>query len=59
VGHPVPIEEHDEQPGDVRRTGGSNQLAAMELNWTPQTSLLDGIGAQVDWHRRRRQETVL
>lgn len=54
VGHPVPVEEHGEQPGDVHRTGGSNQLAAMELDWTPQTSLADGIAAQVDWHRRRR-----
>ena len=54
VGHPVPVEVQDEQPGDVRRTGGSNHLAATELGWSPVTSLADGIGAQVDWHRRRR-----
>ena len=54
VGQPVPVDRQPEQAGDVRRTGGSNDLAATELGWTPQTSLLDGIRAQVDWHRSRR-----
>lgn len=54
VGRPVPVETHPEQPGDVRRTGGSNHLAATELGWSPRTSLADGIAAQVDWHRARR-----
>lgn len=54
VGQPVPVEQQPEQPGDVRQTGGSNELAAMELGWSPATSLADGIAAQVDWHRSRR-----
>lgn len=54
VGRPVPIDRQPEQPGDVRRTGGANDLAATELGWSPRTSLVDGIAAQVDWHRARR-----
>ena len=55
VGREVPVDKQDEQPGDVVRTGGSNELAAAELGWSPQTSLADGIAAQVDWHRGRRR----
>ena len=54
VGRPVPVNEKDDQPGDVHRTGGSNELAASELGWAPRTTLVDGIRAQVDWHRSRR-----
>jgi UDP-glucuronate 4-epimerase len=54
VGSPVPIEQHAEQPGDVQRTGGSNQAARKLLGWAPQTTLADGIAAQVAWHRSRR-----
>jgi UDP-glucuronate 4-epimerase len=54
VGSPVPIEQHPEQPGDVARTGGSNDAARALLGWEPQTSLADGIAAQVAWHRGRR-----
>jgi UDP-glucuronate 4-epimerase len=54
VGSPVPIEQHPEQPGDVRRTGGSNEAARRLLGWEPRTTLADGIAAQVAWHRDRR-----
>lgn len=54
VGQPVPVEVQPPQQGDVQRTGGSNDLAATELRWSPKTSLQDGIRAQVDWHRSRR-----
>ena len=54
VGKAVPVDEQPEQPGDVRRTGGSNELAHTLLGWAPETTLADGIEQQVDWHRRRR-----
>ena len=54
VGAPVPVERHPEQPGDVQRTGGSNDAARALLRWEPRTTLADGIAAQVAWHRSRR-----
>jgi nucleoside-diphosphate-sugar epimerase len=54
VGSPVTVERHPEQPGDVRRTGGSNEAARRLLGWVPETSLVEGIAAQVAWHRARR-----
>ncbi|MFP5578655.1 MAG: NAD-dependent epimerase/dehydratase family protein [Acidimicrobiia bacterium] len=54
VGSRVPVEQHAEQPGDVQRTGGSNDAARRVLGWEPQTALADGIAAQVAWHRSRR-----
>lgn len=54
VGAPVPVEQHPEQPGDVQRTGGSNDAARRVLGWEPRTALADGIAAQVAWHRSRR-----
>ncbi len=54
VGSRVPIEQHSEQAGDVQRTGGSNAAARRLLGWEPQTTLADGIAAQVAWHRSRR-----
>lgn len=55
VGAPVPIDQREEQPGDVARTGGSNHLAGEILGWEPKTSLHDGVAAQVAWHRARRR----
>lgn len=54
VGAAVPIDEQPTQKGDVDRTGGSNALASSLLGWTPATSSLDGVQAQVAWHRARR-----
>ncbi len=53
VGKPVPIERRPAQPGDVARTGGSIERARELLNWSPITSIVDGIAAQVEWHRSR------
>lgn len=54
VGQPVVIDQHPAQPGDVHRTGGSNELAGETLGWKPETPLTEGIRAQVDWHLARR-----
>ena len=55
VGRPVEVDKLDAQPGDVHRTGGSNELARDLLGWEPTTSLDEGIRAQVEWHRARRR----
>lgn len=57
VGRSVEVDKLDRQPGDVQRTGGSNELARELLGWEPTTSLDEGIRAQVDWHRARRRTT--
>jgi UDP-glucuronate 4-epimerase len=54
VGAPVQVEERPAQPGEVERTGGSNDEARRVLGWEPRTCLADGIAAQVAWHRSRR-----
>jgi len=54
VGTPVPIDRQPPQAGDVQRTGGSGEAAHRLLGWEPQTTLTDGIAAQVAWHRSRR-----
>ncbi len=56
VGQAVVIDEQAPQPGDVARTGGSNALALEVLDWKPETSLADGIAAQVAWHRGQRND---
>jgi nucleoside-diphosphate-sugar epimerase len=38
--------------GDVRRTGGSAQLAAQLLGWRPHTRLSEGLERQYEWHLR-------
>lgn len=40
-----------DQAGDVRQTGGATERIAQELGWRPQVSLLEGLRAQIDWHR--------
>jgi UDP-glucuronate 4-epimerase len=51
VGHRVQVEHLAEQPGDVRRTGGSTERAEALLSWKPQTGLEDGLRAQLAWQR--------
>jgi UDP-glucuronate 4-epimerase len=57
VGRPVPVEERDGQPGDVRRTDADWSAAQKTLGWSPTTPLVEGLGAQVKWHRSRRSGT--
>jgi UDP-glucuronate 4-epimerase len=53
VGKPVPIERRPAQPGDVARTGGSIERARELLNWSPTMGIVEGIAAQVEWHKSR------
>jgi UDP-glucuronate 4-epimerase len=40
-----------ELPGDVPRTGGSNQRLRDELGWVPSVTLREGLARQVEWMR--------
>jgi len=53
AGTPVSVEPHDVQPGDAVRNGGAIDRARELLGWEPRTSLLDGVSAQLAWHRSR------
>ncbi len=48
-GRPVERITEPAQPGDVRRTGGTTELARETLGWEPATSLVDGVAAHVEW----------
>lgn len=43
--------------GDVRRTGGSSERANQLLEWSPTTSLVDGLRSQYVWQTRQGQFT--
>ncbi|MBC7677616.1 MAG: NAD-dependent epimerase/dehydratase family protein [Pseudorhodobacter sp.] len=48
AGRPVRVVHQPPATGDVRRTGGTGELAATQLGWRPRTSLLEGLGRQVE-----------
>jgi nucleoside-diphosphate-sugar epimerase len=50
IGRPVAIEQHDDQPGDVRVTSADITRARRLLGWSPAVPLGDGLRAQVEWH---------
>jgi nucleoside-diphosphate-sugar epimerase len=52
------IQQLPEQPGDVRQTGGTIDRARDLLGWHPSVSIVDGLAAQVDWHREQLQHTM-
>jgi UDP-glucuronate 4-epimerase len=48
----------DRQPssaGDVERTGGTIDRAERLLGWSPEVDVREGLAAQLDWHRARRE----
>lgn len=49
AGEPVPIDWRPAEPGDVFETGGDITRAHELLGWVPETSLRDGIAAQLAW----------
>jgi nucleoside-diphosphate-sugar epimerase len=52
VGRPVPVQQRAAKPGDVKRTGGSIELAEQLLGWRPHVDLKSGLVEQITWHRR-------
>jgi UDP-glucuronate 4-epimerase len=53
LGKRAVIEVLPEQPGDVRQTFASIELARRELGYEPKTPLRDGIGKYIEWYRLR------
>jgi UDP-glucuronate 4-epimerase len=51
AGESPEIDRHPPQPGDVLRTGGSIDKAREQLGWEPETSIVAGLQAQLDWAR--------
>jgi UDP-glucuronate 4-epimerase len=51
AGRPVTVEHLPVQAGDVYRTGGSTERAEALLSWKPETALLEGVRAQLEWQR--------
>ena len=52
LGAPIEVDRLASQPGDVRATSASTDLATKYLDWEPRTSLADGLRAQVDWQQQ-------
>ena len=53
LGQPVAVERSGMATGDVRRTGGSTELAERLLGWTPTVDVRTGLARQIAWHRTR------
>ena len=53
VGQPIAIDRHDNQPGDVIRTGADTTRAVTQLQWSPKVSLDEGLRSQIRWQARR------
>jgi nucleoside-diphosphate-sugar epimerase len=49
AGADLEIERLPDQPGDVRATGGSIDLARRLLGWEPTVEVADGLAAQYAW----------
>lgn len=58
AGRAAAISGHPVQAGDVRRTGGSTDVARSVLGWEPRVGLEEGLSRQIEWHRRRMEETL-
>lgn len=56
-GRPVKRTHEAAQPGDVRQTGGSTDLARETLGWEPMTSLAEGVATHVAWAAAQQAST--
>jgi UDP-glucuronate 4-epimerase len=58
AGRKLVIEQHPEQPGDVRRTSADTTLARRALGWMPAVGLREGLASELDWVRERSMAPV-
>ena len=54
-GRTVPVDQRRGEIGDVRRTGGSIDVARKHLGWEPEISLRQGLELQYQWHLTRNR----
>lgn len=53
IGRPVVLDRQPPAAGDIARTRGATERARSLLAWEPEVSLVEGVAAQVAWHRAR------
>jgi UDP-glucuronate 4-epimerase len=53
------IEYSDARPGDQRETQGCIAKAARDFGYSPKTAPIDGLAAQVEWHKQFTVTTKL
>ena len=53
AGSALDIRRTGDGKGDVRRTAADTRIARHALGWSPSTTLVDGLGQQLDWVRAR------
>ena len=58
VGHPIAIEHHHGQPGDVTETSADISRARDVLGWSPVIDLTHGLTTQVEWHQQHVQRRL-
>ena len=54
TGRRVQLERRPAEAGDVRRTGGSTDVASELLGWKPVVAVREGLERQLEWHAARR-----
>ncbi len=52
AGRELDVERLPEQPGDVRATGGTTELAHRLMGWEPGVDVPEGLAAQYAWQTR-------
>lgn len=52
LGTELRIEYQDARPGDQRETQGSIAKATKDFGYSPKTAPVDGLAAQVEWHKK-------
>lgn len=51
LGSELRVDYHDARPGDQRETQGSIAKASKDFGYNPKTAPIDGLAAQIEWHR--------
>jgi nucleoside-diphosphate-sugar epimerase len=58
AGRPLDVRHHDRESGDVLATGADTTRARQELGFAPQTTLEEGLAAELEWVRARNRDAL-